>query len=63
MAQDKGLVDPHRLRRPGWGGWLADEPLRVGGVGVAQHLLAGGQDLLGAAEVDVGRVSRPMPEW
>jgi hypothetical protein len=35
-------------------GWLADEPLGVGHIGALQHLLAGSQDLLGAAIVNVG---------
>jgi hypothetical protein len=34
-------------------GWLADEPLGMGGKGVAQHHLAGGDDLPGATVVHV----------
>jgi hypothetical protein len=33
-------------------GWLA-EPLGVGGVGGVEHALAGGDDLVGSAVVDV----------
>jgi hypothetical protein len=59
----EGLVDPYLLGELGRGGWLADEPLGVGGEGALQHLGAGGDDLLGAAIVDVGWVSSAIPLW
>jgi hypothetical protein len=49
-----GLVDPHGLGQSGRLGWLADKPLRVGGVGAIQDGRPGGDDLAGTTVVDVG---------
>jgi hypothetical protein len=56
-----GLVDPHLLGESEGLGWFADKPLGVGGVGVVEHDLAGSKDLLGAAEVHIGRGEQGDP--
>jgi hypothetical protein len=57
----EGLVDPHHLREAGRLGWLADEPLGVGGVGGVQHHASGKGDLLRPAVVDVCGSEQPDP--
>jgi hypothetical protein len=57
----EGLVDPDCLGQPRRLGWLADEPLGVGGVGGVQHRASREGDLLGAAVVDVGRGEQADP--
>src|SRR6266511_1727729 len=47
----EGLVDPHLPGKLEGLGWLADEPLGMGGVGAVQDHGAGVDDLLGAAVV------------
>jgi hypothetical protein len=57
-----GLVDPHGLGQQRRLGWLADEPLWVRQEGAIQDGGSGGDDLAGAAVVDVGRGEQRDPE-
>jgi len=57
----EGLVDPHLSGKLEGLGWLADEPLGMGGVGAVQDHGAGIDDLLGAAVVHVGRGQQRDP--
>src|SRR6266508_602417 len=57
----EGLVDPHLPGKLEGLGWLADEPLGMGGVGAVQDHGAGVDDLLGAAVVHVGRGQQRDP--
>jgi hypothetical protein len=54
-----GLVDPHLLWEAGRLGWLADEPLGVGGEGGVQDHASREGDLLGAAVMHIGRSQQP----
>jgi hypothetical protein len=55
------LVDPHRLWQWRRLGWLADEPLGMGGVGVLKPHRTGGDDLAGAAVMHVGQSEQADP--
>jgi hypothetical protein len=50
----EGLVDPHGLRQPSGVGGSRTNRSGWAPVGALQHLLAGSEDLFGAAEVHVG---------
>jgi hypothetical protein len=54
-----GLVDPHLLWEAGRLGWLADEPVGVGGEGGVQDHASREGDLLGAAVMHIGRSQQP----
>lgn len=53
---DGGLVDPGFGWRCGGGGLSVPEPGRVGLIGVVEDVLAGGDDGLGVAGVNIGGV-------